>query len=123
MMSLIIVRAILGSNGEGKLQSASLLGRAVTRCFVFIPLARFPFLLSQVSKICVFPEENHMFLKIKGHRLEADFSNSLYFLWKPYILANEGYPRGGPISQKAYISCVKPILFNAASREVREAIS
>ena len=51
MISLIIVRAILGSNGEGKLQSASLLGRAVTRCFVFIPLARFPFLLSLVFEI------------------------------------------------------------------------
>ena len=59
MISLIIVRAILGSNGEGKLKSASLLGRAVTRCFAFIPLARFPFLLSQVFVSVEKPKENH----------------------------------------------------------------
>ena len=73
MTSLIIVQAILGSNGEGKLQSASLLGRAVTRCFVIIPLARFPFLLSQVFIFVVEPMENSAFLKVKGTRFEKRF--------------------------------------------------
>ena len=36
------------SEGECELQSASLLLRCVKRCFAFIPLARVPFLLSQV---------------------------------------------------------------------------
>ena len=81
MISLIIVRAMLGSNGEGKLQSASLLGRAVTRCFVFIPLARFPFLLSQVFVFVVKHMENNTFLKIRGPIYESQMEPSGGVVW------------------------------------------
>ena len=48
MIIFVIVKVSEGSEGEDELQSASLLPSCVKRCFVFIPLARFPFLLSQV---------------------------------------------------------------------------
>ena len=48
VISFVIVKANDGSEGEDELQSASLLPRCVKRCFVFIHLTRFPFLLSQV---------------------------------------------------------------------------
>ena len=48
MISFIIVKACEGRTGEREVQSASLLPRCIKRCFVLIPLARFPFLLSQV---------------------------------------------------------------------------
>ena len=58
-----IVRANQESKGKGELQSASLLSSSVKRCFIFIPLARFPFLLSHVSGFLVFPKENHRFFR------------------------------------------------------------
>ena len=54
MISFIIVQATQGSTGEGKLQSVSFFGRAVTRFFVLIPVARFPLLLSQVFVVYCF---------------------------------------------------------------------
>ena len=44
-----LVKASKASDGKGKLQNASLLSRCEKRCFVPTPLARFPFLLIQVS--------------------------------------------------------------------------
>ena len=48
MICVILVKASQESEGAGELQSAGSLFRGVKRYFVFIPLARFPFLLSQV---------------------------------------------------------------------------
>ena len=70
VISFVIVKASEGSEGEDELQSASLLPRCVKRCFVFIHLTRFPFLLSQVRVLLVFPKENHTFLKVKGKRFK-----------------------------------------------------
>ena len=69
MIASVLVKASEGSKGEGELQSASLLPRSVKRCFVFYPLARLPFLLSQVRAFVVKPMENHTFLKVKGKRV------------------------------------------------------
>ena len=49
MISFVIVKASEGREGEDELQSTSLLPRSFKRCFIFLPLARFPFLLSQVE--------------------------------------------------------------------------
>ena len=59
MIVVAIVKAREGSKGEGELQSASLLPGSVKWCFVFILLARFPFLLSQVFVFVVKPMENN----------------------------------------------------------------
>ena len=48
MVCVIIVKASHVSDGASELQSASSLLSSVKRWFVLIPLARFPFLLSQV---------------------------------------------------------------------------
>ena len=61
MVVFAIVKASEGSKGEGELQSATLLPGSVKWCFVSIPLARFPFLLSQVFVLVVKPLENHTF--------------------------------------------------------------
>ena len=58
MICVILVKASQESDGAGELQSAGSLLRGVKRYFVCIPLARFPFLLSQVSAFCVFLEGN-----------------------------------------------------------------
>ena len=49
IVSLTVVRASEGSEGAGELHSASLLSSSVKCFFVFVPLARFPFLLSHVG--------------------------------------------------------------------------
>ena len=71
-LSLAEEQAHQGSNGKGEVQSASLLSRSVRFAFVHIPLARFPFLLSQVSVFVVKPIENHTFWHPKGsqHRVQ-----------------------------------------------------
>ena len=48
MVCVIIVKESHVSDGASELQSASSLSSSVKRWFVLIPLARFPFLLSQV---------------------------------------------------------------------------
>ena len=50
-------------------------------CFACTSLASRS-MIAQVSEFLVFPKENHRFLNIKGTRLEADFSKSLYFQLK-----------------------------------------
>ena len=57
MICVILVKASQESDGAGELQSAGSLFRGVKRYFVFIPLARFPFLLSQVSGFVYFSKE------------------------------------------------------------------
>ena len=79
------------SDGECELQSASLLSRSAKRCFVLIPLARFPFLLSQVSVFVVKPMEKHTFL------------------------APTGVPKKVPKSRKAYKTIVKPSIITDMS--------
>ena len=59
IICLYSVRANTESEGKGERQSGSLLSRTVKRCFVYIHLARFPFLLSQVFVFVVKPLENH----------------------------------------------------------------
>ena len=59
MLCFFLVSASKASEGEGELQNASLLSIGVQRCFVQIPVARFPFLLSQVFMFVVKPIENH----------------------------------------------------------------
>ena len=70
MLCFSIVRISKASEGQGELQSASLLSRCVRRCFVCIPLARFPFLLSQVFTFVVKPmkTKNHIFWHHQGSR-------------------------------------------------------
>ena len=88
MLCFFFVSDNKASEGEGELQNASLLAGGVQQCFIHTPLARFPFLLSQVSIFGVKPIENHKVwdqqgspergqkgLSIDRGRARAHFSN------------------------------------------------
>ena len=81
MISFVFVKASEGREGEDELQSASLLPRCVKQCFVFIPLARFPFLLSQVFVFVVKPMENHTFWHQPGSPNRPSFGAAGQVLW------------------------------------------
>ena len=67
------------------MQIASLFLKRAKRFFVSIPLARFPFLLSQVFAFAVKPLKNHTFLPIQGANFGSLFGSLLVPIWGHFL--------------------------------------